>query len=81
MFDELIGRWWIVAARGIGELRLRRMIDGDLVNGEWLLGASGVLSLLFGGLVAVQSDAAARHLCGSSADTRSSLVRCCWPWR
>ena len=41
----------------IGALRLRRMVNGDMVKGEWLLGASGVLSLLFGGLVAAQSDA------------------------
>jgi len=42
----------------IGAFRLRRIVHGDLVKGEWLLGASGVLSLLFGGLVAAQSDAA-----------------------
>ena len=41
----------------IGALRLRRLVNGDMAKGEWLLGASGVLSLLFGGLVAVQSDA------------------------
>ena len=51
---------WAFSTGGLellGALRLRRMINGDMVKGEWLLGASGVLSLLFGGLVAVQSDA------------------------
>jgi uncharacterized membrane protein HdeD (DUF308 family) len=41
----------------VGALRLRQMISGDMVKGEWLLGASGVLSLLFGGLVALQTNA------------------------
>ena len=41
----------------VGALRLRRMVSGDMVKGEWLLGASGILSLLFGGVVAAQSDA------------------------
>ena len=84
MFDELIRRWWIVAARGIVAVAFGIATflapEQTLVMLVSLFGVFALLSLLFGGLVAVQSDAAAHHLCGSSADTRSSLVRCCWPW-
>jgi len=51
---------WAVSTGGlelIGAFRLRQMVSGDMVNGEWLLAASGIFSLLFGGLVATQSDA------------------------
>ena len=50
---------WAFATGGLevmGALRLRQVVNGPMVKGEWLLGASGVLSLLFGALVAVQSD-------------------------
>ena len=40
-----------------GALRLRQVVRGPMVTGEWLLGASGILSLLFGAVVALRSDA------------------------
>jgi len=58
-FVYLIGAWAILTGglELMGAFRLRRVVNGPMVKGEWLLGASGVLSLLFGVLVAVQSDA------------------------
>jgi len=55
----LIGAWAILTGglELMGAFRLRKVVNGPMVKGEWLLGASGVLSLLFGVLVAVQSDA------------------------
>ena len=54
-FVELIVAWAFVtgALELGGALRLRQVVNGPMVTGEWLLAASGVLSLLFGGLVAM----------------------------
>jgi uncharacterized membrane protein HdeD (DUF308 family) len=56
--------YWIVAwalvtggLEVVGAFSLRKIVNGPMVQGEWLLGASGVLSLLFGAVVAAQSDA------------------------
>jgi uncharacterized membrane protein HdeD (DUF308 family) len=63
-FAYLIVAWAFVTGglELIGALRLRRVVNGPMVKGEWLLGASGVLSLLFGALVAAQSDASGATL-------------------
>jgi uncharacterized membrane protein HdeD (DUF308 family) len=63
-FAYLIVAWAFVTGglELIGALRLRKVVNGPMVRGEWLLGASGVLSLLFGGLVAAQSDASGTTL-------------------
>jgi uncharacterized membrane protein HdeD (DUF308 family) len=58
-FVYLIVAWAFVTG-GLelaGALRLRQVVQGPMVTGEWLLGASGILSLLFGALVAYRSDA------------------------
>jgi uncharacterized membrane protein HdeD (DUF308 family) len=61
MFDELIRRWWIVAARGIVAVAFGIATflapEQTLVMLVSLFGVFALLSLLFGGLVAVQSDA------------------------
>lgn len=57
-FVYLIVAWAFVtgALELVGALSLRRMVNGPMVKGEWLLGVSGVLSLLFGAMVALQPD-------------------------
>jgi uncharacterized membrane protein HdeD (DUF308 family) len=41
-----------------GAVRLRTIVDGPMVTGEWLLGAVGILSLAFGIVLGVQGHAA-----------------------
>jgi uncharacterized membrane protein HdeD (DUF308 family) len=58
-FVYLIVAWAIV--NGVMELAgayiLRKQVDGPLVRGEWLLAASGILSLVFGVAMAAGSPA------------------------
>jgi uncharacterized membrane protein HdeD (DUF308 family) len=58
-FIYLIVAWAFVtgALEILGALRLRHVVNGPMIRGEWLLGVSGVLSLAFGGLVSAQSEA------------------------
>ena len=58
-FVELIAAWAFVtgALELTGALRLRRLVKGAMAKGEWLLGASGVVSLVLGGLLTVQPNA------------------------
>jgi uncharacterized membrane protein HdeD (DUF308 family) len=60
-FVYLIMTWAFVtgALELVGAFALRQSVKGPMVKGEWLLGASGVLSLVFGTLVAAQPDARA----------------------
>jgi uncharacterized membrane protein HdeD (DUF308 family) len=59
-FVYLIIAWALVTGvlELVAALRLRRIVDGPMVTGEWLLGVSGVLSLLFGAAVGLQPAAA-----------------------
>jgi uncharacterized membrane protein HdeD (DUF308 family) len=58
-FVYLIVAWATVT--GVLELsgayNLRKSVNGPLVRGEWLLAVSGVLTLLFGGLIATGPSA------------------------
>jgi len=58
-FVYLIVAWAIIT--GVMELagayNLRKLVNGPLVRGEWLLATSGVLSLVFGIAMAVGSPA------------------------
>ena len=58
-FVYLIVAWAFItgALEVIGALSLRQVVDGPMARGEWLLGVSGLVSLLFGGLMAARSDA------------------------
>ena len=58
-FVELIAAWAFItgALEVVGAFRLRRLVKGPMVQGEWLLGASGVASLVLGGLLSVPPDA------------------------
>jgi uncharacterized membrane protein HdeD (DUF308 family) len=58
-FVYLIMAWAFVtgALELAGAFALRQTVKGPMVKGEWLLGASGVLSLVFGTLVAARPDA------------------------
>ena len=62
-FVYLIVAWAFVtgALELTGALGLRKMVNGPMVKGEWLLGVSGVLSLVFGALMSMrpEPDAAA----------------------
>jgi uncharacterized membrane protein HdeD (DUF308 family) len=55
-FVDLIVAWAFItgALELAGAIRMRRMVSGPMVKGEWILGVSGALSLLFGGLLAAQ---------------------------
>ena len=56
-FVYLIAAWAFVTG-GLaltGAYSLRKSVNGPLIKGEWLLGVSGFLSLVFGGVVAMQS--------------------------
>jgi uncharacterized membrane protein HdeD (DUF308 family) len=61
-FLYLIVAWAMVTGllEVIGAARLRRMVRGPMVQGEWLLGASGALSLAFGIVIASQGEAWSR---------------------
>jgi uncharacterized membrane protein HdeD (DUF308 family) len=56
-FVYLIAAWAFVtgALELTGAYSLRKSVKGPLVQGEWLLGVSGLLSLAFGVVVTVQS--------------------------
>jgi uncharacterized membrane protein HdeD (DUF308 family) len=58
-FVYLIVAWAFVtgALELTGAFSLRRSVGGPLVRGEWLLAASGVLSVVFGVAVAIVSSA------------------------
>jgi uncharacterized membrane protein HdeD (DUF308 family) len=58
-FPYLIMAWAFITGvlELVGAFALRQMVRGTMVKGEWLLGASGLLSLVFGTLVAVRPDA------------------------
>ena len=60
-FAYLIVLWAIVtgALEVIGAFRLRTDARGPMVKGEWLLGVSGIVSLLFGAVAANRVDASA----------------------
>jgi uncharacterized membrane protein HdeD (DUF308 family) len=59
-FIQLISAWALVtgALELVGAIRLRREAQGPMVRGEWLLGVSGGLSVLFGVLLALVSGPA-----------------------
>jgi len=63
-FIELIAAWAFVtgALELLGAFRLRKEAKGPMVRGEWLLAVSGGLSILFGAVLATQSEAAAPTL-------------------
>ncbi len=52
-FVYLIVGWALVtgALELVGAIRLRQLVSGPMVEGEWLLAASGVLSLVFGAVL------------------------------
>jgi uncharacterized membrane protein HdeD (DUF308 family) len=57
-FVPLMAAWAFVTG-GLeltGAYSLRKSVNGPLIKGEWLLGVSGLLSLVFGGVMAVQSS-------------------------
>jgi uncharacterized membrane protein HdeD (DUF308 family) len=56
-FVQLITAWAFVtgALELVGAFSLRRSVNGPLIKGEWLLGGSGLLSIVFGGVIALQS--------------------------
>jgi len=56
-FVYLIAAWAFVtgALELIGAYNLRKSVDGPLIKGEWLLGVSGLLSVVFGGAIVLQS--------------------------
>jgi uncharacterized membrane protein HdeD (DUF308 family) len=58
-FVYLIMIWAFVtgALELAGAFGLRRTVKGPMVRGEWMLAASGVLSLIFGTLVATRPNA------------------------
>ena len=58
-FVYLIVLWAIVtgALELIGAFRLRSDAKGPMVKGEWLLGVSGLVSMLFGVIAASRADA------------------------
>lgn len=60
-FVYLVVAWAVVtgALELIGAARIRRIVRGPMVKGEWLLGASGVLTVAFGILLGLQGDTAA----------------------
>jgi uncharacterized membrane protein HdeD (DUF308 family) len=57
-FVELIVLWAVATGvlELVGVLRLRRVAEGAMVLGEWLLGLSGVASIIFGAVFAVRPD-------------------------
>ena len=58
-FVYLIMAWAFVTG-GLelaGALSLRKMVKGPMVKGEWLLAASGLISLVFGTVVAARPEA------------------------
>lgn len=63
-FVYLIVAWALITGglEILGALRLRRAVNGPMVSGEWLLGASGVVSLLFGAFVAGGPEASGATL-------------------
>lgn len=59
-FVDLIAAWAVLtgALELAGAYRLRRLVKGPMIKGEWLLGASGVISLVLGGLLFTGPDPA-----------------------
>ncbi len=57
-FVYLIVGWALITGvlEVTGAVRLRRMVQGPMVKGEWLLGVSGVLSLVFGVLLGMEGE-------------------------
>ena len=57
-FVYLIVAWAFVTGvlELAGALRLRKIVDGPMVKGEWLLGVSGALSLVFGALMSMRPE-------------------------
>jgi uncharacterized membrane protein HdeD (DUF308 family) len=57
-FVYLIVAWAFVTGvlELTGAVGLRQMVTGAMARGEWLLGASGALSLIFGALVVMQAN-------------------------
>jgi uncharacterized membrane protein HdeD (DUF308 family) len=57
-FVYLIAAWALMSGvlELAGALRLRRVVKGPMVRGEWLLATTGVLSLALGALAAVSPD-------------------------
>jgi uncharacterized membrane protein HdeD (DUF308 family) len=58
-FVELIAAWAFItgALELVGAYRLRKVATGPLVRAEWLLAASGIVSLVLGVLLTVQTYA------------------------
>jgi uncharacterized membrane protein HdeD (DUF308 family) len=58
-FVPLIVAWAIVtgALEIGGAYRLRHLVNGPMADGEWLLGVSGVASLLFAAIIATNPNA------------------------
>jgi uncharacterized membrane protein HdeD (DUF308 family) len=59
-FVSLVAAWAFVTGtlELTGAYSLRKSLQGPLIKGEWLLGVSGLLSLVFGAVIAMQSDTA-----------------------
>jgi uncharacterized membrane protein HdeD (DUF308 family) len=61
LFGILVVAWAVATGtlEVAGAVRLRQIVKDRLVTGEWLLAASGLLTLLFAAVFAVQTDARA----------------------
>jgi uncharacterized membrane protein HdeD (DUF308 family) len=57
-FIPLVATWAILtgALELIGAVRLRNVVNGPMAKGEWLLAATGIVTLALGVAAAVQPD-------------------------
>lgn len=57
-FMYLIAAWALItgALELAGAFRLRRIVNGPMIKGEWLLATTGVLSLVLGAVATVRPD-------------------------
>lgn len=59
LFVPLVVMWAVVTGglELLGAVGLRQVVKGPMATGEWLLAASGLLSVIFGALIATQTSA------------------------